>query len=190
MKGSGLLSFITRFLTVIFIYSTTINASVYDDDVLDIFSKVSPRLILMSSQKNRLKDNIQICVLRDSMDEPVAKSFIDKLKNSYPNGIKNYPLKLINSSYSNIEECQNSHLLFVLDTSEKNIEKVLKYSAEHRLLTMSYDAKYLENGVNASLFLGRKVTPYLNLTATRKNQIELDNLLIQISKIYPSKDEK
>jgi hypothetical protein len=55
---------------------------------------------------------------------------------------------------------------------------------------MSYDPKYLEKGVNASLFLGRKVTPYVNMNALRKNGIELDNVLVRISKIYSNEDGK
>lgn len=178
------------FVHFIFIYSTTLSAAIYDDDVLDIFSKILPRMILMSSQKHRVKDQIEICVLRDSVDETVATSFTRKMHDTYPNGIGNYPMKLTNSSYSNIDACQNSQMLFLLDTSAKNIEKALKYSGEHTSLTISYDSKYLENGVHASLFLGRKVTPYLNVNAARKNQIELDNLLIRISKIYLNEDEK
>lgn len=55
---------------------------------------------------------------------------------------------------------------------------------------MAYDAKYLEQGVHASLFLGRKVTPYINLNGMRKNEIELDNTLVRISKIYSNEDVK
>lgn len=165
-----------------------LNASEYDNDVLDIFSKLMPRFILMSSGKNNLQDKIEICVLHDKVDERTALSLIDKIDSNYPNGIKNYKIKLVNSNYSHIDVCQNSQLAFMFDTGDKNIDKTIKYSNEHTIFTMSYDPKYLEKGVNASLFLGRKVTPYINMNALRKSGIELDNILVRISKIYSNED--
>lgn len=178
------------FINFILIGSTSLNAAAYDQDVLNIFAKLLPRMILMSSQKDHLKDQIDICILHDSIDEQISRSFIENLNNSYPNGIKNYPLKLTNSSYSNIAACKNSPLIFMLDSSEENIEKALIYAYNHTAMSISYNPKYLDNGVNASLFLGRKVTPYINLYSARKNQIEFDNLLIRISKIHHNEDDK
>lgn len=165
-----------------------LNASAYDNDVLDIFSKLMPRFILMSSSKNGLQDKIEICVLHDKIDERAALSLIDKIDSNYPSGIKNYKIKVLNSNYSHIDVCQNSQLTFMFDSGDKNIDKAVKYSNEHTIFTMSYDPKYLEKGVNASLFLGRKVTPYVNMNALRKSGIELDNVLIRISKIYLNED--
>ena len=182
--------FFLLFTFILTLNSTTLYALTYDDDVLDIFSKLLPRFILMSSKKNKIQDKIVICVLHDRIDERIALSLMDKIDSNYPNGIKNYKIKLINSNYSNIDLCQNSQLAFMLDTGEKNIEKAIKFSNENTIFTMSYDAKYLENGVNASLFLGRKVTPYINMSAVSKNGIELDNALVRISKIYSNEDGK
>lgn len=191
----GVIKLIQNFFFLLFSFSmllgaVPLNASAYDNDVLDIFSKLMPRIILMSSGKNSLQDKIEICVLHDKIDERVALSLTDKIDSNYPNGIKNYKIKLVNSNYSNIEACQNSQLAFMFDTGDKNIEKLIKFSNEHAIFTMSYDPKYLEKGVNASLFLGRKVTPYVNMNALRKNGIELDNVLVRISKIYSNEDGK
>lgn len=177
-------------LCSIFFSATSLSAATYDDDVLDMFSKIAPRLILMSSQKDRLKEKIEICILHDKIDEAVKTSLMGRIQSSYPNGIKNYPIKLIDGDYTHIDLCKNSHLLFMLNTNEENIKYSLKYAAAHSSLTMSYDPSLLTYGVNASLFLGRKVTPYLNLDSTQKNKIEFDNLLIRISKIYLNEGEK
>lgn len=169
-------------------HSSALNASVYNDDVLEIFSKIMPRFILMSSQKQNLKNQIEICVLYDKMDETPASSLIEKIGNNYPKGIKTYQLKLINTNYSNLDICRNSQLAFMFDTNDKNINQATRFSRDHHILTMSYDANYLEKGVNGSLFLGRKVIPYVNMDSLQKSGIELDNMLIQISKIYHIED--
>ena len=184
------MSFFTKLFTLLCLTATTINASVYNDETLSIFAKIIPRMALMSSQKERIKDNIEICILNDKIDERTGMLFMDKVHDAYPNGITNHPLKITNSTYTSIDKCQNSHLIFLLNTNEKNIEKAVQYGIEHTGLTISYDSKYLDNGVETSLFFGRKVTPYLNINALRKNGIEVDNLLIRISKIYLYEGEK
>lgn len=159
-------------------------ASVYDDDVLGIYSKMIPRLILMSNEKEKRKDIIEICLLYDKIDERTAQTLAEKISAEYPSGIKNLKIKTTNAGYSNMEICQNSQMVFVFNSSESNIEKAAKFSNEHKIMSMSYDAKYLDSGVGLSLFLGRKVVPYINMEPFRKTGIELDNVLFRISKIY------
>lgn len=177
-------------LLIFFMFLTvsTLRASVYDDDVLDIFSKILPRFILMSSQKNTIKDKIDICILHDKIDERDALLLIDKIDVNNPNGIKNYKINLINSSYSNMDVCRNTQLMFMFNTSEQNIERGVKFSKNHTIFTISYNSKYLENGVNASLFLGRKVAPYINMSSINDSGLVLDNVLVRVSKIYTKED--
>lgn len=143
----------------------------------------------MSSVKNKLKDKLDICIVNDKVDDRTALSLIGKISSQYPDGIKNLKIKITNTGYSTIDTCQSAQMLFLLNSSELNIEKAVKFSNEHTIITMSYDAKYLEKGVSLSLFLGRKVAPYINMGVFRKTGIELDNVLLRISKIY-SEDDK
>lgn len=147
-------------------------------------------MVLMSSQKKQIKENIELCIVNDKIDERIALSLIDKLYDTYPKGLNKHPLKLTNTTYSTIEKCESSQLLFLLSSNDENIEKALRYTHKHTAISMSYDPAYLENGVQVSLFLGRKVTPYLNINELRKNGIDVDNLLIRISKIYLDEGEK
>ncbi len=173
------------------LHSAVLGSSAYDDDVLDIFSKILPRFVLMSSGKSTItKEKIDICVLHDKLDERPASSLIAKIDRNHPNGLKNYRLHATGAPYSNLGACENTQLIFMFDTDEKNIEKTIHFSRNHRILTISYDAGYLEKGVNASLFLGRKVTPYLNIDTLRKSGVEIDNTLVRISKIYSTEDGK
>ena len=169
---------------IILLYPFTLSASTYDDDTLEIFSKIIPRFVLMSSQKKTIQTKIEICILHDKLDERIVSSLIDKIQNNYPNGIKNYRLKVISSNYSDIDMCYKSQLAFLFDTDEKNMDNSIRVLNKNSVFTMSYDAKYLANGVESTLFLGRKVVPYMNMSALRQNGMEIDNTLVQISKIY------
>lgn len=167
-----------------FIIGVILNASTYDDDVLNIFSKIAPRFIIMSSQKNKIENEIKICVLHDKIDERVALSFIDKINTNYPEGIKNYPIKFINSSYFNIGECKSTQLAFIFNSDRNNIKEAVLYLNRQNILSMSYEEELLDYGVHISLFIGRKVLPYINMKAITENKIELDNILLRVSKIY------
>jgi hypothetical protein len=169
--------------------ASTLPAATYDDDTLEIFSKLLPRFVLMSSQKDKLKDEISICVLHNAVDENSAASLIGKVNKNYPDGIKTYKITLISSNYSDIDSCLNTQLLFIFNSDGKDIKKSIEFSKNNGALTISYDSILLKEGIGASLFLGRKVTPYINVSAIRKSGIELNNVLLRISKIY-SEDDK
>jgi len=77
----------------------------------------------------------------------------------------------------------------MFNTSEENIEKALSFSYKYSLLSVSYDERLLDKGVELSMFLGRKVTPYININSLRKSGIELNNVLLRISKIYEGGDK-
>jgi hypothetical protein len=171
------------YIFIIF-HSTILSATTYNDDTLNIFSKISPRLVLMSSQKEKLTDEINICILHNEMDKKLSSLLVYKTNHNYPNGIKNYKINFIKSDYSNIQNCQNSQLIFLFNTDERNIQKALEYSKTNKILTISYDQKMLENGVDMSLFLGKKIIPYINIESILKKDISLNNILLRISKIY------
>lgn len=177
------------FILLLFFQTTHLYASP-ENDTLDIFAKILPRFVLMSTQKEKIKSDIELCVLHDTLDERIALSLIDKVKTSYPEGMKNYQIKLLHSTYEDISVCKNAQLIFMFNTHEENIQNTLQFSKAHTILTISYDNHLLENGVNISLFLGRKVTPYINVLSLKENAIQLENILLRISKIYVSGTKK
>ncbi len=171
-------------LICVFCSSGNLNAFVYDNDVLDIFSKTLPRLILMSSQKEKVKNSLEICLLYETVDERSALALVEKINSNYPHGINKRPIKLVTSSYSDMEPCKQSQLIFMFNAEDTTIKKALEFSAKHSLMTVAYDKRLLEKGVGISLFLGRKVSPYFNVKALHRNKVEMDNVLLRISKIY------
>ena len=181
-KIFGLLPIVTLFISV-----TTLNASNYDNDVLEIFSKVLPRFILMSNQKP--KTQLKICILHEQEDISTALSLIAKIKTNYPNGLQNHQLNLIHTDFLNINRCQGSELIFLFNASNQQISYAVSYAKKQYAITASYDNALLTKGIELSLFLGRRVVPYINVDALKKNGIELDNVLLRISKIYVEMDQ-
>lgn len=161
-----------------------LSAGVYDDDVLNIFSKLMPRFILMSNKKYLINKDIEICILHDKMDADNAELLTKKIAQNYPNGIKQYKINVVPVEYLNIEQCKNKQLAFLFNQHRQSISKSVQTLNQYKILTISYEPDYLQEGVAVSLFLGRKIVPLLNMQAIRENDITLDNLLIRVSKIY------
>lgn len=190
-KESALIQkFLKLFLIfLLFANSTVLHASVYDEDVLEIFAKILPRFVLMREQKKDLQNNINICILHDQVDTQNALSLIDKISKNYPEGLKTYSLQLYHTDFSSINRCENSQLIFLFNSNKNNIQKTLEYAKTRQALTVSYDDKLLQQGVEISLFLGRKIIPYINIQTLKQNGIKLNNLLLRISKIYIEADQ-
>lgn len=178
-----------KVLFFLYILSNLASVYAYDDDILNIYSKMLPRFIFMSSQKEKVVEDVEICILHDAIDERDAGLLMDKVNKNYPKGIKSYKIKLLSEDYNNIQECKNAQTAFLFNSNEKNIQKAISFFNRQKILTISYNAELLENGAQISLFIGRKVQPYINIDEILKNNIKLDNILLRVSKIY-SKSEQ
>ena len=161
-----------------------LSASPYNDDILNIFSKVLPRVVLMSNKKDELEESLSICILHDPMNKRAVDSFIYQTHKNYPNGIKNYSVQLKKANYPNHEECVESTLVFLLKSDRKNMQDALGYFTLHKTLTSSYHSSYLADGADISMFIGRKTVPFINIKSLQNKNIELENTLLRISKIY------
>jgi hypothetical protein len=174
---------------VLFFSPSFLSAFSYDDDSLNIFAKIIPRFILMSESKNKIDENITICLLSDFVEMNTAASLADKIKLNYPQGIKNYNIITVLSQYTNLQICQKAQLLFLFNTDEETLRKTLDYSHTHKILTVSYDAELLTYGVDMSLFLGRNIVPYVNIKSISAKEIRLESVFLRISKIYNSEEQ-
>jgi len=174
-------------IVIVFCYST-LNAATYDMDLLNTYSKLTPRFILMSTQKNKIDQDINICLSFDEEDERVADEFINYTALNYPDGIKNYKIKFSKIKYKNISLCSDTQLIFLFRTNSKALKKAISFSQDKKIMTIAYDNQLLVEGVDISLFLGRDTKPYINLKSVLDKGIRLDNLLLRISKIYNNKE--
>lgn len=177
------------FFIITFLISTLLSAANYDEDVLGIYSKIIPRLVLMSSQKDKLEENINICLVNDEIDRLTMDSVASKVQESYPSGIKKYSVDIHRANYENLSNCKESEIIFFLFATDKNVKQLTIFSKKHQILTISYHQERLQDDVDISLDIGRKIVPYLNMKSIQKKNIQLNNTLLRISKIYSKGDE-
>lgn len=167
-----------------------INAWEYDNSKLEIFSKLIPRFVLMSSQKDIIDKDINVCLLYNLSDEIYAKSLTNKIISNNPHGIKNHGIKITSKKFSSLDECSGKQIVFLFNENLSVIKKSVEFFKKRKTILISYNQNYLKSGVDISLYIGRKVLPYVNLISLHKKDIYLDNLLIRVSKIYKESDDE
>ena len=171
-------------------FSLPIFASVFNDEMLSTYAKLSVRFVLMSTLKSELSENINVCIGSKREDERAATTLLDFIHEHYPAGIGKYKVNVMKSDYSNIDFCKESSLLFLLSIERKDLQKILSFAKKNRILTMSYEQSLVEEGVDISLFIGREIRPYIGLATIFEKDIHLDNVLIRVSKIHKKQVEE
>ena len=172
------------FLSFFIIFTSPLLASQYNDDVLEIFAKLLPRFALMNNQPKKSVSHLGICILSNDEDKLSALLLKKKIYTNYPGSVQGRTLVVSNSDIDNLQSCNNSDILFLFNASEDDVIHVVRYSEKQKIMTVSYDASLLQDGVNISLFLGRKILPYINIDSLHKSNINMNNTVLQISKIY------
>lgn len=166
------------------IFTSPLLASQYNDDVLEIFAKLLPRFALMNNQPKKSVSHLGICILSDDEDKLTAQLLKKKIYTDYAGGVQGRTLVVSNADIDNFQSCNSSDILFLFNSPEDEVIRVVRYSEKQKILTVSYDASLLQYGVNVSLFLGRKILPYINIDSLRKSNMNMSNTVLQISKIY------
>ncbi|QSZ41598.1 DUF4154 domain-containing protein [Sulfurimonas aquatica] len=184
-----MLSFLRCILLFSLLMGAPVRASYYDEDILDIYAKILPRFVLMTKQENIEQKKITICLVHEKLDRTNAKAFVKKVNNIYPDGIKKYPIEFNYTFYSHIQGCENTNLIFLFSTRGENLEEVVEFAKKKKILTASYDEEMIKYAADFSLFLGRKIVPYINMDSIMEKEIKLNNVLLQISKIYSKRHD-
>ena len=165
----------------------------HNKTLFEIQSKIYPKLVLMDKDyKTKLvrtgsqKDDLSIVltILTTKKDIETAKEFKNLIQKKYNYTLRRTPLKVKILQYENLNNKTKTTSLFLLESDEEDIKKAVEYAKHHSILTFSYNEKNLKHGVMMSLFIGKSVKPYINKSAIKNNNINLDPMLIGISEIY------
>ncbi|WP_416768718.1 YfiR/HmsC family protein [Sulfurimonas sp. ST-25] len=156
----------------------------YETVLLETQAKLVPRFLRMSTGvMNNVEGRLAICVVYDEGEAEVADAFAGMVRSAYPDGWKGERIWIVKSRYGSLERrCARSELLFLLNAEEPKVWRAVSFATAKRKLTVSYENRYLEEGVLVSLHVGRSVRPYLNLSQAKAAGIHFSSGLKRISK--------
>ncbi len=113
------------------------------------------------------------------------KKYLDDIYSK--TNIKNKKVKI--RYISAIDEIKNSHLLFILK-QEKELSKILAYTQDKPILTISDTNGFSEKGTHINFYLiKKKVKIEINLEAVKKSGLKMSYLLLNLAKIKKYKGE-
>ncbi len=177
-------------LLILFILIASLCAYTYENQMMQTYAKITPRLVLMTTRSRPIQNKtINIAVLYEEGDRKAARRMAELMQNAYPEGLENHLLNIQITPYSQVHSLKNTALFFLLESDAETIQPIIDLAKQKQILTVAYSSRHLANGAAVSLYIGKTVKPYLNIKAAQESSIAFDNLLIKISKIYHAEEE-
>lgn len=85
---------------------------------------------------------------------------------------------------SNLKEISACHLLFIAKTSRKKLAKILSFTQNSPILTISDSAGFAERGVHINLFVRKgKIGFEINETACKDSGLTISYLMLRLARI-------
>ncbi len=163
----------------------SLQAYIYNDSLLIIYSKVVPRIMALDNTQRGGIQKRRLCILYEKGDAPVAEKLREQMLQNLPSRLKNgFSVEIGPYEETGSAECAGSTALMLLDARPEKIERALKLAERERLLTFSYSNSLLERGAAVSLMVGKEVYPVINIEAVKRSALKLDAALFQIARIY------
>lgn len=92
--------------------------------------------------------------------------------------------KVVIKYFSQLDEISNCNLLFISESERKNLSRILTFTRNKPILTVSDSKGFAQEGVLINLFLNdNKVNFEINETAVRESGLSMSYLLLRAGKI-------
>lgn len=158
----------------------------YDTPLLQIGAKLFPKVILMEKgSKERVGSEINLIVVASDQSAEPAKRFADMVLTQYPEGINNRPIRLSIVSPKEFTLLKNTDaVILLLSSDDGRVNSILKSAFENKILTFSLDPSLLQNGTAVSLYIGKSVKPYINITTVKTVPFNFEYGFLKLSVPY------
>lgn len=172
------------FKVILFFFLLSIlNANgIYNSNILDIQSKVYPKMIILDKnfEKKTVEKKVIFTILYESIDVNTALLLKEKIEKNLKTSDLLIQLKRID--YFNEEQPLSTAYYFLIGDKNK-ITKINDFLILNKRLTFSYDDTYLDLGIVFSLKINSKIDLFLNLQSLKNSKIELENSIFNLVKI-------
>jgi len=118
-----------RYLLILIMLFSIAGSYSYDDQLMQIYAKIAPRLVLMSKTTHPLPEkSIDITLLYEKGDESAAENLREKMLKIYPKGLKNRKLKIELVPYDMVKKLRRVSLLFLLESDADSAKAALNFA--------------------------------------------------------------
>lgn len=158
----------------------------YTTPLLQISSKLFPKILFMEKgTKDRIQSSINLAIVASPSNQEAARHFSSMLLKQYPDGINDHPIRVSIVSAKEVLEMNNVHGIILMVPPEDNMLKTLiVHTYENKILTFCLDPLLLTKGAIISLYIGKSIKPYLNVSALKESSFTFEYSFIKLSIPY------
>jgi len=169
------------FLIPFLLWGTT-----YDSTLLQIGAKIFPKVALMEQEtKERIQSTVHFVIVTTASNKEAAQQLAEMIERQYGGALSHYSLTLSIVSPKDALAVKNAHgFILLMEPDEAMLPALLEYAAKNKTLTFSFDPSLLQKGAAVSLYIGRSVKPYINLTTLKQVPFTFEYGFLKLSKPY------
>ena len=158
----------------------------YDSTLLQIGAKLFPKVALMEKgTKERIQSTVNFVIITPPSNKEAAQRLSEMIDRQYGGVLSNYTLTLSIVSPKEALEIRNVHGFFLLlDPEESILSPLLEHARQTKTLTFAFDPLLLQKGAAVSLYIGRSVKPYINLTTLKQVPFTFEYGFLKLSQPY------
>lgn len=156
----------------------------YNELFLQAQASIFPKIILLDKKlENKLiNGKIVYTIVYDKKDYLIALEIKELIDANYKGKFDKYAYKINLVEFSNVTNQTQITVFYVLNSSEKEIQRIANFAKEKGVISFSYDENNLKNGLLFSLVLEKSTTLYLNKKYLDTRKVDFVNSLLQMTK--------
>ena len=164
---------------IMMVFPSIINAQAHEYTIKAIFLERFTRFVEWPEESLAL-DTSQPFIIGIIGDTPL-KYIVKEIYSSQK--IKDKEVK-IHFISNNIKEIKKCHLLFITKSQEKNLSKILSYTSNKPILTVSDTDGFADKGVLINFYIQEnKVRFEINKSAVKKSGLYMSHMLYKLAKV-------
>lgn len=169
------------FLVPFLLWGTT-----YDPTLLQIGAKLFPKVALMEKgTKERIQSTLSLVIVSEAPNKVAAQRLSEMIERQYGGTLSNYSLILTTVSMKEALEIKNTHgFILLTEADDSALPLLLEHAHKNKTLTFCFDPALLQKGADVSLYIGRSVKPYINLTTLKQVPFTFEYGFLKLSQPY------
>ncbi len=158
----------------------------YDPALLQIGAKLFPKIALMEKgTQEKLQSTLRLCIVASPPDKESAERLLAMIERQYGDRLSRYNLSVSIVSPKEALDIDNAHgFLLLMEPNANLLETLLVHAHKNQTLTFGFDPLLLQKGAAVSLYIGRSVKPYVNLSALKQVPFTFEYGFLKLSQPY------
>lgn len=158
----------------------------YDSALLQIGAKLFPKVALMEQgTKERIQSSVNFLIIATPSHKEDAQQLSMMFERQYGGVLSNYSLAIKIVSPKEASEIKHTHgIILLMEPDDATLPLLLENAHKNKILTFCFDPTLLQKGADVSLYIGRNVKPYVNLTTLKQVPFTFEYGFLKLSQPY------